>query len=98
MADNHVLTRRALLRQAGNDVIKEIRWLGRDIICELHMKENGALLGQGTMDWQKILGTLNEMKYRGDGWMQIEGARPKDGDVVESYKHNLRFLRNLFRT
>lgn len=83
---------------AGNDVIREINWLGRDAICELHMKENGFLLGQGSMDWQKIADTLGEMKYHGDGWMQIEGARPKDADIVDSYKHNLRFLQNLFQT
>ncbi|HEU5147557.1 MAG TPA: sugar phosphate isomerase/epimerase family protein [Chryseosolibacter sp.] len=83
---------------AGNDVIKEIQWLGRDAICELHMKENGFLLGQGTMDWRKIAETLTEMKYRGDGWMQIEGARPQGADIVESYKHNLHFLQNLFHT
>lgn len=83
---------------AGNDVIREITWLGRDVICELHMKENGFLLGQGTMDWPKIAETLTEMNYQGYGWMQIEGARPTDADIVECYKHNLLFLQNVFRT
>ncbi len=80
---------------AGNDVIKELKWLGRDSICELHMKENGVLLGQGTMDWPKICDTLAHMDYKGDGWMQIEWAMPKDGDVVKSYQHNLKFLQDL---
>jgi sugar phosphate isomerase/epimerase len=78
---------------AGYDVIKEIQWLGKDMICELHMKENGFLLGQGTLDWQKICETLLKMEYYGDGWMQIEGATPKDADVIKSYKHNLDFLK-----
>ena len=78
---------------AGYDVIKEIRWLGKDMICELHMKENGSLLGKGTLDWEKICETLLKMEYFGDGWMQIEGATPKDADIVKSYKHNLDFLR-----
>ncbi len=30
---------------AGNDVFKELKILGKDRICELHMKENGQLLG-----------------------------------------------------
>lgn len=81
---------------AGNDVIREIKWLGRDIICELHMKENGSLLSKGTLDWPAISRTLAEMGYHGDGWMQIEGARPKGDDVVESYRHNMRFLKDLF--
>jgi sugar phosphate isomerase/epimerase len=81
---------------AGNDVIKEIKWLGRDNICELHMKENGALLGNGTLNWKHICETLIEMDYVGDGWMQIEGALPPDADVVESYIQNRAFLDTLF--
>jgi sugar phosphate isomerase/epimerase len=81
---------------AGNDVIKEIKWLGKDAICELHMKENGSLLGEGTMDWKRISESLMEMEYTGDGWMQIEGALPAGADIVESYKHNHTFLNTLF--
>ena len=83
---------------AGYDVIKEIKWLGKDAICELHMKENGFLLGTGTLDWKKIGETLMEMEYFGDGWMQIEGATPKNADIVECYKHNHSFLKELFHS
>lgn len=82
---------------AGYDVLKEVRLLGRNNICELHMKENGALLGQGTLPWEKIRDLLYEMNYIGDGWMQIESSLPKNSDVVESYKHNLSFLKTLFK-
>lgn len=81
---------------AGYDVIREIKWLGKDMICELHMKENGFLLGEGTLDWPRIAETLAEMGYRGDGWMQIESARPKEMSVVESYKRNQAFLKKVF--
>jgi sugar phosphate isomerase/epimerase len=60
------------------------------------MKENGFLLGEGTLDWTKICETLLSMGYYGDGWMQIEWAMPKDADVVESYRHNLSFLKTNF--
>jgi L-ribulose-5-phosphate 3-epimerase len=34
--------------ERGYEIFKEIRWLGKQgQICEFHMKENGALLGQG---------------------------------------------------
>ncbi len=82
---------------AGYDVIKEIKFLGKDSICELHMKENGFLLGKGSLDWKKIGETLLEMDYVGGGWMQIEGANPKGANVVESYRHNLKFLKDLFQ-
>ncbi len=82
---------------AGHDVFKEAKLLGRENICELHMKENGFLLGKGTLPWQQIRDLVYEMSYYGDGWMQIEWAMPKGADVVESYKHNLQFLKELFR-
>lgn len=81
---------------AGYDVVKEIRLLGKEAICELHIKENGFLLGEGTMDWKKIADTLRDIDYHGDGWMQIEGATPKGADIVASYKHNLKFLQDVF--
>jgi L-ribulose-5-phosphate 3-epimerase len=81
---------------AGYDVIKEIKFLGKEAICELHIKENGFLLGKGTMDWKQIGKTLKEIDYVGDGWMQIEGAIPKGADIVESYRHNLKFLKDIF--
>ena len=81
---------------AGYDVIKEIKFLGKDSICELHMKENGFLLGEGSLDWKRIGDTLLEMDYFGGGWMQIEWANPNGADLVESYKHNLNFLKDIF--
>lgn len=61
------------------------------------MKENGFLLGQGTMDWSRVAETLEKINYRGDGWMQIEGARPKGAEIVPSYKHNLQYLKATFK-
>lgn len=81
---------------AGYDVLKEVRQLGKDNICELHIKENGFLLGQGTLDWIKIRDLLYEMNYYGDGWMQIEWAMPAKADIVQSYRHNANFLQQLF--
>ncbi|HMG88477.1 MAG TPA: sugar phosphate isomerase/epimerase family protein [Chryseolinea sp.] len=81
---------------AGYDVINEIKFLGKDAICELHIKENGFLLGKGTLDWRRIGETLMDIDYVGDGWMQIEGAIPKDADIVESYRYNLRYLKAIF--
>ncbi|MEJ7768476.1 MAG: sugar phosphate isomerase/epimerase family protein [Chitinophagaceae bacterium] len=81
---------------AGFDVLKEMKLLGSSNICELHMKENGTLLGRGSLPWKNIADLIYEMNYYGDGWMQIESAIPDKGNVVESYKHNLHFLRQLF--
>jgi L-ribulose-5-phosphate 3-epimerase len=81
---------------AGYDPIKEFRQLGRSNVCELHMKENGLLLGKGTLDWKEISKTVQNTDYVGDGWMQIEWSVPKDANLVDSYKHNLAFLKDNF--
>jgi L-ribulose-5-phosphate 3-epimerase len=81
---------------AGYDIFHEIKLLGKDNICELHMKENGILLGKGSIDWPRVRKALDEVGYLGDGWMQIEWAMPNGGDVVECYKHNLKYLQDIF--
>lgn len=81
---------------AGFDVIKELKVIGTGNICELHMKENGALLGHGTLPWKEIGDYLKEKHYYGDGWMQIESSNPDGADLVTSYKHNFNFLKELF--
>lgn len=81
---------------AGFDPVAEFKKLGRGKVCELHMKENGFLLGSGTVDWNGVANAIYEMNYTGNGWMQIEGAIPKGADIVSSYKQNLAYLRKLF--
>ena len=78
----------------GYDIYKEIRWLGKKNICEMHMKENGCLLGKGPVDFKKVREALDDIGYT--GWMQIEGAVPKGKPMLESYVENCKFLRNLF--
>ena len=76
------------------DIHKEIRQLGKERICEFHMKENGHLLGNGPVNFEKVRDSINDIGY--SGWMQIEGAVPPKADVVTSYVSNLKFLRRLF--
>jgi L-ribulose-5-phosphate 3-epimerase len=80
---------------AGYDTIKEFKKLGKDRICELHIKENGFLLGKGTLDWKEIFKAIKDTGYTGDGWAQIEGAIPDGAEMMPSYKHNLAYLKSL---
>ena len=79
---------------AGHDMYEEIPLLGNDMICELHMKENGFRLGEGTIDWPRVATLLKKIGYQ--GWMQIEGATPKGASPVETYQYNRRYLETLF--
>jgi sugar phosphate isomerase/epimerase len=83
---------------AGHDPIAEFRKLGKDMICELHMKENQFLLSKGDLDWKGISNMIEETGYRGDHWMQIEWSLPDKADLVSSYIDNKEFLRDHFAT
>lgn len=77
----------------GYDIYQEIPFLGKQI-CEVHMKENDALLGKGVVDFKKVRRALDDIGYT--GWIHIEGAVPKGGDMLESYIANRKFLREIF--
>lgn len=79
--------------ERGYDIYSEIRALGRKRICEFHFKENGALLGQGRVDYRKVRAVLDEIGYR--GWVQIEGALPPGADLLDSYRANCRYVREV---
>jgi L-ribulose-5-phosphate 3-epimerase len=82
--------------ERGYDIYREIRLLGRKRICEFHFKENGFLLGQGKVDYQKVREALDDIGYR--GWVQIEGAVPKGAKLLESYQANCKFVRGVLAT
>ena len=81
--------------ERGYDICKEIRWLGKKNICELHLKENGFLLGQGKVDLVRVRAAIEDIGY--EGWFQIEGAVPAKGDLLQSYIANQKYARSLFQ-
>ncbi len=78
----------------GYDIHQEMRDLGTRQICEVHIKENGFLIGQGEIDMKRVRQTLDEIGYR--GWLQLEGAVPTGKSVVDSYVENNKAARTLF--
>lgn len=80
-------------QKMGYDIYQEIEWLGGQI-CEIHMKENGQLLGKGVVNFKRVKSALEKIGYT--GWMQIEGAVPSGGHRRESYIDNATFLRKTF--
>jgi sugar phosphate isomerase/epimerase len=44
----------ANMTERGYDVPGEIRRLGTEYICQIHMKENGNLLGRGKVDFPRV--------------------------------------------
>jgi sugar phosphate isomerase/epimerase len=80
----------------GYDIYREIRQLGRERICEIHCKENSALLGKGVVDFRKVKEAVDDIGYA--GWLIIEGAVGEGLSMQESYVLNQKFLRSIFPT
>ena len=45
------------------------------------------------MDFRKVREALDDIGY--SGWVQIEGAVPQGGKMMESYRANCKFLRGI---
>ncbi len=78
----------------GYNIYDEIRWLGKERICEFHCKENGSLLGKGKVNFKEVRKAIDDIGYA--GWLQIEGAVPKGAQLFDSYVKNISYLRSVF--
>jgi L-ribulose-5-phosphate 3-epimerase len=74
----------------GFDIYKEIRWLGKDRICEFHLKDNPRYLGKGSIDFTKVLEAIAAIGFQ--GWAHLETVAPS-GDIAADMKTNLAFIR-----
>ena len=76
----------------GFDVVPEIRWLGKDRICEVHLKDNPNFLGKGKIDFPAVVAALADIGFA--EWAQLETSCPT-GSVEADMAVNLKFVRDL---
>ena len=76
----------------GFNITEEIRWLGRDRICEVHLKDNPGFLGRGKIDFPAVINALADIGY--EQWAQLETDSPT-GSVENDMTTNLTYLRGL---
>ena len=78
--------------QNGFDVVKEIRWLGKDRICQFHLKDNPHYLGEGKIDFPSILKAIEDIGYH--GYANLETECPSNS-VDDDMTTNLHYVRRL---
>lgn len=75
----------------GFDAPAEIRFLGRDRICQFHLKDKGYL-GEGKVDMPAVLRAIADIGFQGYG--VLETSSPS-GDVEADLRKNFDYLRRI---
>jgi L-ribulose-5-phosphate 3-epimerase len=77
---------------AGFDVVKEIRWLGKDRICQFHLKDNPHYLGEGDIKFPPIIAAIRDIGFTGFANLETD-AHPNA--VEADMRRNLAYIRNV---
>ena len=79
--------------EAGLDPIREIRWLGKDRLCGMHLKDRDEVyLGEGKIDFRSVVKALVDIGY--DGFADLETESPSKS-ITADLRRNLAFIRKL---
>lgn len=76
----------------GYDIYHEIRLLGRDRICQFHLKDNPGYLGQGGINFAKVFDAISSIGFQ--GFADLETSSPAK-DIPADMTRNLAFLNSL---
>jgi L-ribulose-5-phosphate 3-epimerase len=76
----------------GFDPVEEMRWLGRDRICQIHLKDNPHYIGEGKIDFPAVMKAIVEIGY--SGFMNLETSSPSK-QVEADMSRNLATVRRL---
>ena len=81
--------------KAGFDPAQEIRWLGKDRICQIHLKDNPHWLGEGPIQFVPILQAIKDIGW--GGWANLETDIPS-GPLDVGLRRNLDYIRGLMQS
>lgn len=79
--------------ERGFDVVKEIRWLGHARICQMHLKDNPHLLGEGQMPFAAIMQAIRDIGFTGYANLETDARSP--ATLEADQRHNLAYIREL---
>ncbi len=78
--------------KAGFDVVKEIRWLGKDRICQFHLKDNPHYLGEGSIQFPPIMQAIRDIGFTGYANLETD-AHPNQ--LEADMRRNLTYIRKV---
>ncbi len=79
--------------RAGFDIVKEIRWLGKDRICQFHLKDNPNYMGEGSIQFPAVMQAIREIGFA--GWANLETDVHPGATVEADMKRNLEYTRKV---
>ncbi len=80
--------------EAGFDIVKEIRWLGKDRICQIHLKDNPHYLGEGKIEFAPVMHTLRDIGFSGYANLETD-AHPQT--LEADMRRNLMYIRRMMQ-
>ena len=78
--------------KAGFDPVKEIRWLGKDRICQFHLKDGPHYLGEGDIKFAPIMQAIRDIGFA--GFANLETDAPSK-DIEADMRKNLTYIRSV---
>ncbi len=76
----------------GFDPVKEIRWLGKSRICQIHLKDNPGYMGEGKIDFPAVLKAMADIGF--EGFANLETSSPSK-DIEADMRRNAAYIRKL---
>jgi len=76
----------------GFDVVKEIRWLGKDRICQFHLKDNPHFMGEGKIQFAPIVHAIRDIGYSGYANLETDAGK---NSVEADMRRNLLYIRGV---
>jgi sugar phosphate isomerase/epimerase len=80
--------------EAGFDVVREIRWLGKERICQFHLKDNPNYLGEGKIDFPAVMHTIRDLGFGGYANLETD-AHPQT--LEADMRRNLLYIRRVIQ-
>jgi sugar phosphate isomerase/epimerase len=80
---------------AGYDVVKEIRWLGKARICQIHLKDNPNYMGEGKIPFPEVIKAMRDIGFA--AWANLETDTHPGSTVEADMRHYLGYVRGLMQ-